>query len=205
MLLDTGCKDSWVPVKQEQLWHAHLQRCQYSMGGLCITIQITRPLAANIAVKTSVFTTTLLQRQCAAVHAPNSHCRQHTQGQQEQVPVREAPNMHCRQQTKVNKKRCLSERHPTYITGSRPKSTGRGTCQKGTQHASQAAEKGQQEEVPVRNAPHIHLRQQTIVSRKRFLSDMHPTCITGSRPRSTGRGTCQRGRCGGGQAAHQGL
>jgi hypothetical protein len=163
MLLDTGCKDSWVPVKQQKLWHAHLQRCQYSRGGLCITRQITRPLAANIAVKTSVFTTTLLQRQCAAVHAPNSHCRQHTQGQQEQVPVREA-----------------------------------------TQHALQTADQGQQEEVPVRKAPNIHHRQQTKVNRKRYLSERHPTCITGSRERSTGRGTCQKGTQHASQAADKG-
>lgn len=36
---------------------------------------------------------------------------------------------------------------------------------------------------------------------------IQPTCITGSRQRSTGTGTgtCQQGGCGGGQGAHQGL
>ncbi len=136
-LLNTSCKDSWVPVKQQQL-ACISAALSIQPGELCITRHITQLLAANIAVMAGL-SLLLWQQQSAAAHAPN---------------------MHRRQQTKVNRKRYLSERHPTCIAGSRQRST-TGTCQKGTQYASRAADQGQQEEAPVKKAPNIQHRQQT--------------------------------------------
>ena len=151
---------------EDQCFHNHL-----AAAAMCSSSCTQQSLQAAHPRSTGAGTCQRGNPTCIADSRPRSTGRsacqkgtQHTsqaadQSQQEEVPVRKAPNMHHRQQRKVNRKRYLSERHPTCIAGSRQRWLGRGTCQRGTQHASQAADQDQQEEAPVREAGVAVVRQ----------------------------------------------